>query len=561
MELSFFEPHGIIDLKVMNFLKNTLPSCARDLEMYYLNETCITYLATTCFVKFPIQEGFKRFPKNYDEAMSNALSLSYQLMVSWQRTQFYSSKIQLIIGIDAGEFKVIADSIQDLLHSSFASNQLIRFSHLAYMIIKRSNISVIVKETSFPNVWAIDQFWCFPYFKSTPDLLPHRLADGQESSLLPVRDRDVEAFQSALFFNKTDRIPILDTMLKYPPKAMLALEVAHIATLRRMDHEAVQIISNVLSFEPYNIVALTMRMENFIALGIYSKEWDTSCLFFDRALCDGLFIEKYCPPDPIFYAIYSSLFYSKAIKLIRFLRNGKITEKIEDRKKEVMQNLEKAQFYYKMGMCVSHNAVESGCGFWFCHCFLFQKLLEKYPQLITDKSLPFADHDGIYVKETQFLFACLGIPNPNMDNKTVKQINTPPLVMKINSYLTSMSAPSCYINYLFTMPTSLWDASIPEYKAQIIDLVLSYLDVALGTAASLKKMCLGIHTCMGIRSPGEFIKIINKVKYFLEDVKRRNDYANPVKISLMHLDEDIGYAPVTYDLIQREEDNQAKNAT
>ncbi|NTW78428.1 MAG: hypothetical protein HGB33_11780 [Syntrophaceae bacterium] len=415
---------------------------------------------------------------------------------------------------------------------------------------------MIFKENSLPNIWTVEHFWGFPFFKSPPGLLPNRLADGKESSPLPVRDRDVEAFQTALFFNKTSLFPILDTVLNYPPKTMLALEVAHIAILRRMNHEAVHILSKVLALEPYNPIALTMRMEIFILLGNYAREWDTTCLFFDRALCEGLFIEKYCPPSSVFYNIYGLLFYSKALKLIRFLRSREVTENIEDRKKEVMQYLEKAELYHRMGSCVSHNAVESSCGFWFCHCFLFRKLLENNPQVMTDKSLPFADHDGIYFKETQFLCEFLGIPNPNMDNKTVKQINTPPLIMKINNFLTSISAPSCYINYMCTMPTSLWDASTPERKSQIIDMVLSFLEMALDKAATLKKLCLGVFTHTGVQSPGEFIKNVNKVKYFLDDIKRRDDYANPVKISLMNLDEDIGHEPITYDLISREEDRE-----
>ena len=85
------------------------------------------------------------------------------------------------------------------------------------------------------------------------------------------------------------------------------------------------------------------------------------------------------------------------------------------------------------------------------------------------------------------------------------------------------------------------------------------MQTTIDKTTTLKKMCLGVFTHTGVRSPGEFIKNVQKVKQFLEDIKRREDYANPVKISLMHLDDDIGYEPITYDLMQREEDKENLN--
>lgn len=560
MELSFLEPRGNINPEVMTFLKDALPSCAKDLEMNYLNGAHITYLATACLLRIPIKKGFNGFPQNYSEAISNALSLSYQLLTSWQLTQFYSSKIQFSIAIDAGQFETTAESIKDLFHPSLPDNLPIRLSHIACMMAKQANIRVILNETSSLNVWTIVHFWDFPYFKPIPGLMPCMLADGKESSPLPVRDKDVNAFQNALFFNKTGIIPLLDTVINYPPKTMLALDVAHIATLRRMDHEAVQILSNVISqVQPYNPVARTMRMYNFIALGNYAREWITARLLFDRALYDGLFIEKHCQPSPVFYAVYGHLFYSQALKLINFLRNRKITEKIEDFKKEVLQCLEKAEYCYRMGMSVTHHPVDASVAFWFSHCFLFHKLLEKHPQLITDENLPFTDPDCVYLEEIQFLLKSFGIPDPNAELKGNKQFNGSQLIARTNDHLSSISAPSCQTGFLFVMPMTIWDISIPEYKAQIIDLIITFMQTTIEKTTTLKKMCLGVFTHTGVRSPGEFIKNVQKVKQFLEDIKRREDYANPVKISLMHLDDDIGYEPITYDLIQREEDKENLN--
>lgn len=553
MELGFTEPRGNIDPSVMTFLKEALPRCIEHTELSYLNETRIMYLATTCVVKIPVKEGFSGFPPTFGEGIRDALTLAYQLMIAWQLTPLYATSIQFMIAIDAGSFEITADAIKDLFHPALNHHPPIRLTHFAYMISKQMDIRVIFKETSHANVWIIEHFWGFPYFKSPPALMPAGRAAVRESSPLPVRDKDVETFRDALFFGTSGQFPILDAVRQYPPKVFLALEAAHIATLRRMGHEAVQLLSNVLSFEPYNPIALTMRMQNFFSMGNYAKDWNTASLLYERALCDGIFIEKHCAPNPVFYAIYGLMYYSRAIKLIRFLRQGKLTDRLEDRKNEVFECMKKAEFYNRMGTTVSHNAADTRCAFWVGHYYAFRKLLENNPALITDSSLPFADPDNIYTKEIPSVYESLGLLNPLMDQSKAEQLRDQRLMLILGNYLNSISALSHYTNVLFSGTTMLWDFSEIKNKPQIIDQVLMFLDMALLKATSLKDMALGVYICMEVQSPGEFSRSINKIKKHLENIKRTEDYANPVKISLMNLDEDTSAAPITYDLIEKED--------
>lgn len=555
MELSFFEPRGNIDPSVMDFLKNTLPECARHLEMTYLNETRVSFLATTCVLRIPVKQGFGEIPSNYGHGMRDALSLAHQLMISWQLTPFYPTTIQFIIAIDAGSFAVIADSIKDLLQPALHDQLPVRLSHWAYMISQQLDMRVIFKATEHPNVWCVEHFWCFPYFRSPLALLPAKNHEA-EPALLPVRDKDVAVFQDALFFTKSGVSPILDVIRQYPPKIMLALEVAHIATLRRMGHEAVHILSNVLSFEPYNHIALTMRMQNLFSLANYADNWNTAGLLYDRALCDGIFIEKYCPPNPVFYAIYGLLFYSKAVKMIRLLRKGILKENVEDRKKEVIDCMEKAEFYNRMGLTASHNAADNRCAFWIGHYYAFRKLLMRKPEIMTDKNIPFADPDNIYIQEMNYVYKSMGMLNPHIDQTLSEQIKDLRLMFMLENYLTSISAKSHYANVLFSATTMLWDFTPHDNKPLIIDMVLMYLDLALSIAASLKEMCLGVYICTEVQSPGEFIRGINNIKSHLEKIKHTGDYANPAKISLMNLDEDTCSAPITLDLIKAEQKDE-----
>lgn len=555
MELSFFEPRGNIDPSVMDFLKNTLPQCAGHLDMHYLTETRVQFLATACVLRIPVKQGFADIPQNYGHGLRDALSLAHQLMISWQLTPFYPTTIQFIIAIDAGAFSVIADSIKDLLQPSLHNQLPVRLSHWAYMISRQLDMRVIFKATQHPNVWCVEDFWCFPYFRSPLALLPTGTPEAQPGPL-PVRDQDMAAFQDALFFTKSGVSPILDAIRRYPPKVTLALEVAHIATLRRMGHEAVQILSSVLSFEPYNPIALTMRMQNLFSLANYADDWNTASLLYDRALCDGIFFEKYCPPNPVFYAIYGLLFYSKAVKMIRSLRKGVLTDHIEDRKKEAIDCMAKAEFYNRMGLTASHNAADNRCAFWIGHYYAFRKLLINHPAMLTDKTIPFADPDDTYIREMNHVYKSMGMLNPHIDRTLSEQIKDLRLMFMLENYLTSISAKSHYANVLFSATTMLWDFTPHENKPFIIDMVLMYLDLALSIAASLKESCLGVYICTEVQSPGEFIRGINTIKAHLEKIKQTGDYANPAKISLMNLDDDTNAAPITFDLIEAEEKDE-----
>ncbi|MBN1472520.1 MAG: hypothetical protein JW925_12120 [Syntrophaceae bacterium] len=552
MELVFTESRGNIDPSTMDFLKDTLPKCVHSLEMSYLNENRVTYLATNCIVKIPVREGAAGIRATYGEALRDALSLAYQLLVAWQLTPFHNSTIQFIIAIDAGPYAKVADTIKDLLHPALSADLPVRLSHFAYMIAKQMDIRVIFRETTHPNIWAVKHFWAFPYFKSPPMLLPSSAENGKETSPLPVRDADIRPFQDALFFGRNEQVPLLDAVRRYPPKVTLALEVAHIATLRRMNHEAAYLLSHVLSFEPLNQVALALRMQNFIALGNYAGDWNSAALLFDRGICDGHFIEKYCPPDPVYYAIYGLLFYSKAIKLLRFIRRGKIREQLESKKQEILKLLEQAEFYTKMGTCVSHTAADNRCAFWLAHYYAFRKLLLNNPALMTDQRLPYEDKQGIYISEVRHVYRSMGMLLPLTSDEAAKAFCAERLMIMLSNYLNSISALSHYVNVLFSATTMLWDFSTPEEKPLVIDQVLMLLDMALDKTSFLKEKCLGVYICTEIQSPGEFIRSLKKVKQLMEKIKQTEDYGNPVKISLMNLDEENNAAPITYDLMQKE---------
>ncbi len=556
MEFTFTERRGNIDPSMMDFMKEALPQCIQDLNIYYLSGKRIHYMATNCTARLPVKEGFSGLPSSYGEAIRDALSLAYQMVIAWQLSPLYNTRIHFSIAIDAGAFEKMENSIKDLQSPTLPVDSPIRLSHFAYTIAKEGGMRVIFKEIEYPNIWSAEHFWAFPYFKSPPVLMPGRSSDKRDTSLLPVRDETIQHFRNALYSGDVQQFPLLAVIGQYPPKIMLSLEVAHIATLRRLNHEAIHLLSHVLSIDPFNCVALTLRLQNFIALGNYAGEWETAALLFDRGTGDGAFVEKYCQADPVFFATYSLLFWSRATKLIRLLRRGRVTDPGESRQAEVLQSLQKAEYYAKMGMSVSPSGADNRCSFWLGHYYAFRHLIEKDPDLLIDGQKPFEDSFNIYTNSVRHVFRSLGWLMPSGTKKPMDDFLYKRLTLSMGNYLNSVSAVSHYANVVFSAGTVLWDFSEPEEKNQIIDQVLILLEVALEKADLLKKQSLGVYICTEIQSPGEFIRSIRKVKSAVEGIRDSGNYESNLKLSLLNFDDETKQDPITFDLIQAEEQDE-----
>ncbi|HOO47743.1 MAG TPA: hypothetical protein PLM29_16040, partial [Deltaproteobacteria bacterium] len=347
-----------IDAATVDFLKRELPACIRDLKLTYLNEKRLTYLATTCMARFPVTEGGPGLPKTYGQAMRDALSLAYQMIVTWQLSEHHSRRLSLFISIDAGEFSSREIMIKELMSPDLPPESPIRLSHFAYTAAMQADLKVVFRQVKYPNVWSAQNFWCFPYFKNPPVLMPEPSRAADTADILPVTDEAVRRFRDSLFAADPKEYGILSVVDSYPPKILASLEIAHVTTLRRLHHEAVQILAYVLSFDPLNHIARTLRMHNFMALATCSKDQDASAILFDRAVHDALFIEKHCMPDPEFFSEYSLVYWSRAIKLIKLLRKG-IIDKDKDKTMDyVIELLEKGEESAKKGLASSTSGAD-----------------------------------------------------------------------------------------------------------------------------------------------------------------------------------------------------------
>ncbi len=548
-----------IDSAMIEFVKKELPKCIKDLNIVYLNEKRIHYLATACTARFPLKENVPGFPNTYAEAIRDALSLAYQMTISWQLSPLYNALVHFIVVLDAGPFEKVTITIKDLLNPELPTAYPIRLSHFVFTVAEQAELRVVFKNLNHPNIWAVEHFWAFPYFKSPPVLMPAETSAKAGSEWLPVRSDAAMKFRNALFYGDTKDVQILSIINQYPPKILSSLEIVNILTLRRFHHEAVHLLSSVLSLDPTNCIARTLRLRNFMFLANMAKDFEVADFLYERGVYDGEYIESNCAEHPEFYSEFSLIFWSKAIKIIRQLRKGNLQEEdIEQRKSEVLECLYAAEHYAKKGMAVSRAGLYPRCTFWMLYFIAFRHLIERNPELMDSIDKPMTDVDGIYVSASKPILEGVGWLIYKDDGISIDEAYLDKRMSKtIDTYLKSISETAFYVDVLYFIGVTIWDFSTPVQRKRIINRVLLLFEMAIKKAAELKQRCLGVYTMAPtypvIQSPEEFISFVGKAKSAVEEIKRTGNYETGLIISLMHFDEECGAEPITSDLIDAEE--------
>lgn len=548
-----------IDATTVDFLKQELPLCIKDLKLTYLNEKRVNYLATSSLARLPVREGAAGYPSTFGQAMRDALSLAYQMIVTWQLSPLHNNRINLIIAIDAGEFQAVEIGIKDLMAPDLPAEHPIRLSHFACTAARQAYLKVVFRAVRYPSVWSAEHFWAFPYFRNPPILMPGVAGSGSEKAMLPVTDDEVKDFRKALFLGDPNGPGILSVVNQYPPKIVSSLEIAHVVTLRRLHHEAVHLLTNVLSFDPLNHVARTLRMHNFMALGIYARDWDTAKVLFERGIHEGLFIESRCTADPEFYAEYSIVYWARAVKLIRLLRKGLIKEEdVDERKTEVLESLKHGEECARKGLAASTSGSDSRCVYWLLYCSAFRQMLEKDQGLLTDVRRPFEDVHGLFPVLYDTFSKGFGLVLPEDSSGFIDEaLSENRAVLSAETFLNSLSSSSQYPHAAFGVCTFLWDFAGPGKKRKVVDHVLLLLEIIRMKIDELKPLCLGTYSAtpalIEIQSPREYIFCIEKAKKAVEEIKKSENYATGMKLLLVNIDFETGSSPITFDLMRKEE--------
>lgn len=357
----------LIDQQVVDWLKRSLKT--------YLQEHPIqpvigrwnkvkTHNITTFYLDIPKAQSLST-PQAYRQSLRYAINLAHQLAIKWALSSFCTSKRFLSIGLVAGDFSSLDNYLLPLLNAKLPGDPEIRISDFTRQCLLSNDIRALCSqqptEIALFNdeillAWPITAFWSFIYFDFVPEL--------QQDPVLQTVTVDQIAYPESQSVPATEsrEADPLATYLQAPQHSMLGLEIAKTLYFRQQFTETIAILRLVLSVEPYNLMARTLRMmiyRNMATLAGTPTGADSCFRLAEQEIrvieaANQQFSEDFCCEA-------GGVHLSRALNLANFSRRHHPHLKLltQNPEKDCLTDLEKAESYFEQGLIVSPSGIRS----------------------------------------------------------------------------------------------------------------------------------------------------------------------------------------------------------
>ncbi len=325
------------------------------------------YDITTLYVDFPKEEGIHDL-SCYQQGIRNATSVGHQMAVRWALSPFASPKRFLSIGIAAGNFTTLDNYLQPLLSARLPGDPVIRVTDFARQCLLINDIRAIFnnkpKEISLFNgellsIWWIVGLWSSIYWPFIPGLLKDEAVSNSDL-LRTLLDSAYCSRSKIEYQNHTNAVTAL---MRSPQNTLLGVEISKTLYFRNKLWEALEILRIVLSTNPTNLSARSLRMVIYRDLGSNAIAYSVAAAHFRRAEKEAAFILSNCKAlDEDFYVEFAVLRLTQAITNLRFIRkqHGKPVDfDIHIDPSSVFDFLNAAEDLFEKGMSVSPRGTRS----------------------------------------------------------------------------------------------------------------------------------------------------------------------------------------------------------
>ncbi len=326
---------------------------------------------TTLYVDFP-KEDVAGVPAAYRSCLRSAVSLAHQIAIRWALSKYCTKNRFLAVGIAAGEYATLDNYLLPSLNAKLPGDPVIRVTDYVRQCLLINDIRAILcrrpHETALFNgealaIWWIVGFWSTLYFDFIPELLedPILKNDSDSKDALIRLMYFPEKENGGMAYNKESNA--VTTFFKFPHNALLGVEIAKTLYYRRLFREALEILRIVLSIEPTDLTARTLRLVLFRNMALDAPTYDVSEGMLQQAEQEALYIEDNCSTrSEDFYCEYAVIYMVKAMQTLRYARLGKGScggQALEWSKQVVFDALEEAERIFGKGMTVSPSYIRS----------------------------------------------------------------------------------------------------------------------------------------------------------------------------------------------------------
>lgn len=285
---------------------------------------------TTLYVDFP-KEDQAADPAAYKLCLRSAISLAHQISIRWALSKYCTKNRFLTIGVAAGEYTTVDNYLLPILNAKLPGDPVIRVTDYVRQCLLINDIHAILHERPYETtlfngealtIWWAVGFWSTLYFDFIPELLEDPILKNDSVSreaLLRLLYFPQKEAEKAVEYSKPNAVT---TYFKFPHNALLGIEIAKTLYYRRRFREALEILRIVLSINPTDITARTLRMVLTRNLALDAPSYTIFENLLQQIEQDALYIEE----DPIKSEDYSCEFavvhMVKAMQTLRYARKG-----------------------------------------------------------------------------------------------------------------------------------------------------------------------------------------------------------------------------------------------
>jgi len=465
-------------------------------------------------------------PISYGKCINNAISLAYQIYIKWALSVFGSKQIILSIGIGAGEFEIINSHVKAILEEKLPDNPVIRISNYTRQCILMNEIRVVIcnnpKEKEIfngeiINIWWIVGLWNTIYWDFVPEMSNNKLLMSNEKLI----DLLWNPENKNIHVNKDSNV--ITTMLKFPHNTLLGLEIAKTLFYRQKYFEANEIVRIILSRDPKNLIARSLRMSIYWNQGIVSETYSKSDMYFRNAEEEANYIEEYCDFKTDDYYCERGLGkLAHAMTIFRTLRHNKGNYKnfdIELNKDMSLNLLKEAENIFEKGMAVS--PIGSRPLYLLLCTRSFRRILSNNEKYFLNPNLLIVDSDNIFKYTGEELFHFMGWLRNDFSEDRKYEFLGKILDKAIKTHSNSNFLKAFIPNAMFCYAVLIWDFS-PFITTDIINKTLNWLYEAKQLTKELKQDIFCVYS--SIRFNAEIMKseiFIEHLDRIINEIEKR----------------------------------------
>jgi len=399
----------VIDHEIVGWLKKTLKQYIEKSISHFLYGRwgkVRSHDITTLYVDFP-KEDKAGDPAAYRLCLRSAISLAHQIAIRWALSKYSTKNRFLAIGVAAGEFTTVDNYLLPILNAKLPGDPVIRVTDHVRQCLLINDIRAILHERPYETtlfngealtIWWAVGFWSTLYFDFIPELLEDPILKNNAAArealirLLYFPHKEVE---KASEYSKPNAVT---TFFKFPHNALLGIEIAKTLYYRRRFREALEILRIVLSINPTDITARTLRMVLTRNLALDAPSYTVFENLLQQIEQDILCIEEGPIKSEDYYCEFAVVHLVKAMQTLRYARKGCGSydgrHDLTETKRIVFTALETAETLFKRALAVSPLPIRS--------YYLLNTVKVLTAVLQNDDNL-FADPDSILTGKRQIV--------------------------------------------------------------------------------------------------------------------------------------------------------------